>query len=255
MIYDGERVKLVALFDASGRYSDRVSVIEKLLDAITERWGIQYKLLYREEISPSLVKQFENQIRCVAPQIRGRIVASGHHILPLSRNKNLNLTNTPIILFLEDDETPVYVLPHLLGTAYFDVEESLKRMLATGPRFYLEARGLLEDPLKKILVDDPSIIETNLRLMGLDVECGTGIVDVVFEDSEKRVIVVEIETHARENAVTQVLRLASGYASGIGKTLDQIRKAIVCRYYDDNVCMLCRELGIELYKVELMKVI
>ncbi|MCK4320688.1 DUF91 domain-containing protein, partial [Candidatus Bathyarchaeota archaeon] len=188
------------------------------------------------------------------PQLRGKIVSSRNKILPLSKSKNPNLTNTPILL-LYHNESPINVFPHLLGTTYFDIEGALESIVKNGPRAHLVARGLLENPIQKILADDPSILEDGMKFIEADVEVESGVVDILLQDAENKFVVVEIETNAKEAAVAQVCRLAASYSSTNKVSSDDIRKVIVCQQYDENVVKSCEGANVELYKVDMRRVV
>ncbi|MBS7629587.1 DUF91 domain-containing protein, partial [Candidatus Bathyarchaeota archaeon] len=173
---------------------------------------VEYRIFDGENLTSEEVENLRSKIRNIPPQVRGRIVTSRNYALPLSRSKQLNLLNTPIVL-LERDSEPVDVYPHLLGARYRGVEDSLNNILRYGPDQYLEARGIIEDPLTRIISDCPEAIEEGLTLLGVNVRTPTGVIDVLLRDCSGRVVVVEVETTARDQSAAQVCRLAAGYSS------------------------------------------
>jgi len=162
------------------------------------------------------------------------------------------LENTPILIMYSDN-TPVNVYPHALGTTHFEIEDCLNAVLSGGPRGHMEARGLLEEPIIKILADNPSLLEENAKFEGVNVDVGTGTADIILKDQKGRSIVVEVETHANDFAIGQVSRLTAGYASKRNLPQSQVRKAIVCQSFDKNLPEACKAAGIELYKVEIRR--
>lgn len=234
-------------------YTSKIRVLTGLLERINSKWGVNYRLVEAEALSSSQVEQLKEDIRNTMPQLRGRVVSSGGNVLPLSKSKNPNLTNTPILL-LYHDERPINVFPHLLGTAYFDIDGALESIVKNGPRAHLVVMGLLENPIQKILADDPSTLENGMRFIEADVEVESGVVDILLQDVEDKFVVVEIETNAKEAAVAQVCRLAAGYCSTNKVSPDGIRKVIVCQQYDGNVVKSCEGANVELYKVDMRRV-
>jgi len=239
--------------DENAAYASEIRALTDLLEKINSKWGVDYRLVEVENLSSSQVERLKEEIRNTMPQLRGKIVSSRGNVLPLSKSKNPNLTNTPILL-LYHNERPINVFPHLLGTAYFDIESALESIAKNGPRAHLAARGLLENPIQKILADDSPTLEDGMKFIDVDVEVESGVIDVLLQDAENKFVVVEIETRAREAAVAQVCRLAASYCSTNKVSPDDVRKVIVCQQYDENVVKSCEGANVELYKVGIRRV-
>ena len=241
-------------------YSERApyrGLLEGLRGASREvgsRWGIGIEELEASRIGPAEAEAIRSEMRSIPPQIRGRIVTSGGRPLPLSRNKNLNLGNTPILI-LYRGKTPIDVYPHLLGASYLDALDAMRRILVLGPKFYAESRGLLEDPLLKIIRDDPEIIAQGLRYKGSNVDVGTGTADLILEDGGGNPLLIEVETIAGEGAVAQASRLALGYARSLGISKGGVRIGIVCVGFDPKARRACEALGVELYRIVAKRIV
>jgi len=246
--------RFVLYHDKDAAYASEIRVLTNLLEKINHKWEVDYRVVEAENLSSSQVERLKEEIRNTVPQLRGKIVSSRNKILPLSKSKNPNLTNTPILL-LYHNERPINVFPHLLGTAYIDIKSSLESIVKNGPRAHLAARGLLENPIQKILADDPSTLEDGMKFTDVDVEVESGVIDILLQDAENKFVVVEIETHAREAAVAQVCRLAASYCSTNKVSSDAIRKAIVCQQYDENVVKSCEGAHVEFYSVCVRRVV
>jgi len=246
--------KFVLYYERNATYSERIPKIKRSLEEIKCKWNVEYCLMEACNLSPSQIDRLKNDIRSILPQTRGKIVSSQNRILPLSKTKNPNLTNTPILLlFLEN--RPLNVFPHVLGTTYFDIETSLESIVENGPKAYLAVKGLLEEPIQKILADDPEILEKGMRFLGVDVKTERGIIDLLLQDSKNKITVVEIETIASESAVAQVSRLAVGYSTKAKISQNTIRKLIVCEQFDENTVSACQGADIELYKMTIKKIV
>ena len=246
--------KFALYYQKDATYSEKIPQIEALLQEIKHKWNVQYSLVEALSLSPLQIDQLKNDIRNILPQMRGKIVSSRSRVLPLSKTKNPNLTNTPILLLFHDD-IPVSVFPHLLGTTYFDVEISLQSIIKDGPEAYLAIKGLLEEPIQKILADDPEILEKGMKFLGVNVETEGGVIDLLLQDSENRLAVVEIETRASESAVAQVSRLAVGYLTKAKISQNKIRKLIVCEHFDENTISACQGANVELYKMSIKRIV
>ena len=104
--------KFTLYYEKDAAYSERIPKIEPLLEEIKRKWNVEYKSIEAHTLTPLQIDQLKNEIRSILPQIRGKIVSSRNRVLPLSKTKNPNLTNTPILLLLHDD-VPINVFPHL----------------------------------------------------------------------------------------------------------------------------------------------
>lgn len=245
--------KLVLYYDERAVYASKIPALLSFLESIKAKWDTDCQVRKAQNLAASQVEQLREDIRSTMPQLRGKIVSSRSNVLPLSKNKNPNLTNTPILLLLHN-KRPINVFPHLLGTTYSDIERALKSMAENGPRAHLAARGLLENPIQKILADDPTTLENKMKFIEADVKVESGVIDILLQDSKNKFVVVEIETRAREIAVAQVCRLAASFSSAEKASSDDVRKVIVCQQYDENVVKSCEGANVELYKVNLTRI-
>lgn len=246
--------KFTLFYQKDVAYSERIPKVEDLLEEIKAKWNVLYSLIEAQSLSPLQIDQLKNDIRSILPQMRGKIVSSQNRVLPLSKTKNPNLTNTPIVLLFQDDR-PVNVFPHLLGTTYFDIETSLENIAKDGPKAHLAVRGLLEEPIQKILADDPEILEKGMKFLEVNIETEKGVIDLLLQDSENRAAVIEIETRASESAVAQVSRLTIGYSLKANINQNKIRKLIVCEQFDENTVSACQGASVELYKVGIRRIV
>ncbi len=245
--------RFVLLFKDGTGYSTRLEDIKQLLEEIKSKWKASFALIEAQSLTVDFESKLIMEIRNVPPQARGKIVSSKNRMLPLTHSKRLNLENTPVLI-MYSDSTPVDVYPHALGTTYLEIEDCLYAIINGGPKRHVEARGLLEEPVEKILADNPSLLEEDAKFEGVNVDVGTGMADVILKDQNGRSIVVEVETHANDFAVGQVSRLTAGYSSKWNLSQSQVRKVIVCHSFDKNLPEACKEAGIELYKIEIRRV-
>jgi hypothetical protein len=149
---------------------------------------------------------------------------------------------------------PTAVFPHLLGTNYARPLDSLSRILKVGPDEYLEAKGLLEDPIVKILSDYPEALGIGTSFVNTNVETDAGIIDILLKDDLDNYIVVEVETKAKDAAVAQVCRLAAGYAKSNNLPLENMRKAIVCISDEGQLDVTCEGSEVEFYQIKLVRI-
>ena len=245
--------KLNLYCDENAEYFVHQTSIIQILDKIKERWDLNYEIIKSSELDGNKAEKIKSEIRMIPPQIRGKIVSSRNYILPLSGSKNLNLKNTPILLLCRND-LPLNVFPHLLGMTYHSIESFLDRIFKYGPADYLSTKGILENPLQKMLSEFPSMVEEGMRFLDLNVELENGEIDLLFKDREGKYVIVELETFARDISMTQVCRLASEFLKKQPR-LKGIRKMIVCFGFSKNILGACKDAGVELYKVKIDKML
>lgn len=241
------------IYRKNALYAERIPRIVSTLEKIKSRWGVEYRVEEMEGMSEDEVDMLRAEIREIVPQVRGRIVSSGGNILPLSHSKKLNVDNTPILI-LYADNAPLQVCPHMLGKEYVTVEEGLNRILDQGPEKGLEGNGLLEVPLLKLLAVYPAMLEEGASCLGVEVDVGVGVADLILSGGNGHTIIVEVKSHGDDLAVGQVSRIAEGYIAKEGIDAQMVRKAIVCVTFSKNLVEACRGANIELYQVGLRRV-
>ena len=244
--------RMLLLYSRESSYVTRLSDLISKAETVADSQGAELLVNEFDELSAEDTLRLRDEIRGIPPHTRGKIVTSGGYMLPLSKGKRLNLSNTPVLLVYKDDR-PHRVFPHRLGASYVSVEEALVKMSDKGLEDYTEADGMAERPIAKLLWDDPSILEEGLQREGMEVDVGTGRADLILRDSSDRPVVVEIETLATEEAVAQLLRIARGYGSQESLGGIRIRKFLICRGYDRNILASCKESSIELYQLAFRK--
>ena len=244
---------LVLYYDENAEcFLNQPSIIQNL-NKIKEKWDLNCKKIKSSELDDVMAQRVKSEIRTILPQIRGKIVSSRNYVLPLSGSKNLNLVNTPILLLYRDN-MPLNVFPHLLGVAYQSIDGFLDRILKYGPTDYVSTKGILEDPLQKILSEFPSIVEEGMRFIDLNVKLENGEIDLLFKDEAGKYVIVELETFAKDISLTQVCRLASEFLKKHPR-LKEIRKMIVCLDFSKNILGACKDTGVELYRVNMEKML
>ncbi len=244
---------LVLYYKETATYAGEMTRLRQMLDTISSQWGILYEAIESSKISDDEGERLMNEFRSIQPQIRGRIVTSKGRMLPISKSKRLNLDNTSILEVIRDGRA-IDVYPHILGTRYFSINEFLEHALKFGLENHFQARGLLEEPVVKILSENPGILGVGVEFLGSEVDVGTGVADMLFRDAEGRSIVVEVETNADDFAVGQVSRLAAGYTSKHNLDPKMVRKVIICQTSTKNLKEAATGVGIELYHVGLNRI-
>jgi hypothetical protein len=202
-------------------------------------------------------------IRAIPPQVRGRVVSGGGMTLALSRTKNLNFDNTPILLIRDNSDRPIAVFPHALEQKVESAEDHIKKALDIGVDASLhEKRIPTEELLTEIICTDPSIIEAGMKVLEREYPTPTGTIDLLLIDRNGTAVVVEVEVTAAEQAVGQVCKLTEGYEELIRKQITtdrervtltktkEPRKAIVCLRVKGKLQDACESANVELYQLK-----
>jgi len=163
------------------------------------------------------------------------------------------------VLVFERDEL-VQVFPCGIGQEDVTPLHYLEHIAAGKPWTYRSGKGM-EGRKHKLLVDrlkaDSAIIERGLTLQGSDVQVSQGIevgfIDLVFEDSNGRPLLVEVKVDGDEmdKAVGQILRHRYLYAVQNRIPKSEIRLGICCQYVPPSFCDICNDLGITWVEVAL----
>src|SRR5437667_12529320 len=84
-------------------YSSALPELSQLLELLKVRYGIDYRLVSEDRLTAESEHTLMMLLRDLIPQRRGEIVTSRGDMLPISKGKNLNLDNTPILLVEKDE--------------------------------------------------------------------------------------------------------------------------------------------------------
>jgi len=243
----------------------------KLLKSYLDQFEIQEKNLGVEIVDVSTLTEVQREkiaadIRAIPPQVRGRVVSGGGMTLALSRTKNLNFDNTPILIVRDSSDRPVAVFPHALEEKVESVEDHLKNALEIGADAALHQKRLpTEELLTEIISLVPSIVEEGMKVIRTEYPVPTGTIDLLLIDRDGTRVVVEVEVTATEQAVGQVCKLAEGYMElmrketsvgceqGRAVKMKGARKAIICLRTKGKLQQACESANVELYQLKTIR--
>ncbi|WXG43985.1 MAG: endonuclease NucS domain-containing protein [Promethearchaeati archaeon SRVP18_Atabeyarchaeia-1] len=246
--------------DSISAHSTFGNVLSALRDLEKKEKNIRVEVIDVSALTDVQRERITADIRTIPPQTRGRVVSGGGMTLALSGSKNLNLSNTPILVVRDSSDRPVAVFPHALEEKVETVQQHLSKALEKGSEEALhETRFETEELLTELLSLAPSIIEEDLTVIGKEQSTPTGTIDLLLLDRNGTPVVAEVEVTATEQAVGQVCKLAEGYAEFLRQQADnkgskeregvKVRKAIVCIKIRGMIHQACRSAGVELYQV------
>jgi RecB family endonuclease NucS len=221
---------------------------------------IKFEVVEVSGLTDAQRERIAAEIRMIPPQIRGRVVSGGGITLALSGTKNLNVSNTAILIVKDSSDRPLAVFPHALDEKVETVQDHLDKAIEKGVDAALhEKRLATEELLAELLSIAPSIIEEGMTLVGREHPTPTGTIDLLLLDSNGTPIIVEVEVTATEQAVGQVCKLAEGYIESVkvqqkyqssdGGDEPKVRKAIVCIKTRGMVGQACASADVELYQI------
>jgi len=106
------------------------------------------------------------------------------------------------------------------------------------------------------IIANPALLEPGLTCVNRDMQVGTsisdlGFIDVVFKDSKRGYLLVEVKVKSGEvdEAIGKILRHRKLFAAQNNLEERGIRAGIVCPQISDSHEKICREIGIQCYEV------
>jgi len=243
-------IEVELFYDGSMNYSSHLDQIFQALDELSIAKGLDMSAakLERNSLSERKLNEIVDGIRSIKPQARGSVVTSGGYHLPLSGTKKLNLNNTPILL-VRNESGPLYVFPCKIGEIYYDVMSGIKFLHNNLPNL-IDLPAGTEESIVSVIRDRPELLEQGLSFVSSEMETSRGRGDLLFKDKNQRLLLVEVEREANDQAVGQILRLGAGYESLHGLEPGTIRTAIVCIRINENVLAAANRAGIEVCKID-----
>lgn len=218
------KIGLELYYDKLASYSKTLQEILDLISSIQKEKSFELRLVEKSELSTEEMKAVISKIRSVYPQARGAIRTSRNNLLPLSNSKNLNLTNTPVLI-VKSEQNVVYVFPCRIGESYFDIGKGIQHLSRNLPNFP-PLEGKMEDAIIDHFLSNLDAFENGLKKEQVKFETSVGEADVLLRDAQGLYILVEVEREANDHALGQVLRLAAGFAKTRNLQKEKLRVVI-----------------------------
>jgi len=241
LFYDQSKVYVDTPLD------DISEALEDLVKSKNDSIRVSVNKTDRKSLTGSNLKDIADRIRSIKPQTRGSVAASGGDNLPLSGSKKLNLNNTPILL-VSDESGTQYVFPCRIGESYYDVLKGIKFLRDNLPNLVaLPART--EEIITEEILNAPEELERGLIFVSRELETSRGKADILFRDSNGRMLLVEVEREATDQSVGQILRLCAGYEDLHSLEPGTIRAGVACLRINENVRAAAKRAGINVWIV------
>jgi hypothetical protein len=245
-VVDGLAFKLVLYYDGKSSYSDTIPQLTQLLQSLKIRSGAEVEIVPRNEMTAEGEAKLKSTIYLLQlhPQNRGDIVTSRGNMLPLSKGKNLNLGNTPILV-IEESGRPIDILPKRVQDHFTSVTAGLLAILEKGTVSDMTSPSAESLAISRV-IEDPETLEDGLTIIGNEVVVSTGKIDLLGRDGNQRFVVIEFEREAVDSTIGQVVRLAAGLAEKEQADATTIRKMVVCSRMNEHVKKGAKFLNIEI---------
>jgi hypothetical protein len=228
--------KLFLYYDLKSVYPDKISELVQLLDSIRTQHAIEFEEIPRDKMTSESEGNLKNALYKLQlhPEGRGEIVTGRGNMLPLSKGKNLNLANTPILL-IEENGKPVDVLPKRIQGHFTSVKAGLLDMLENGLQIGKIVPSVENMAISRV-IKDPRIIEDGLEIIGREIDVPAGKIDLLAKDQNQMYLVVEFEREATDECIGQIIRLSASFVKQNKLSSEAVRKMIVCgRAYDHYI--------------------
>ncbi len=230
---------------------DSIDQLEELLENISNKHDIEYHVIDIEHMSSQQKEEFLESLRIISRREGIKVVSSGKGPLPVSRSGKLN--NIPVIVRIENGKN-IDVFPHVKNGKRIETIPHLKKMfMAKTPSECIIDESITEQDISRMITSYPDLIDNNLMFLDTEVEVEGGRIDAVFKNNRDEHILVEIEIEANDNAIAQVQRFKIPYSKKYNIPLDSIKLCIVCAEIGKSRITACRTAGIEVYKLNLLK--
>jgi hypothetical protein len=236
-----KRLNLRVLLAYSSSAQDFQQVVEHTKRKASEN-KYTFELQDTRTLASSDEEHFLNAIRTIPPQVHGQVKSGGGRILPISNSGRLN-RSIPILIFY-DGSKPVDVYPKDLKGIMYDLGSAFNNPGATN------VLGV-EECITAIISSRPQILGSDMKQIESEFDAKSGVVDIVFKDSNGLYMIIEVKDTADQETVGQVLKQSNGMKSRLG--LSEIRSAIVSLRTSGNVEDACRAAGVELYLINATK--
>ena len=246
-------IRLIVYYDEDAPSERSPESLRVMLDELMSEGKVySVSMVKRGQLTEAQIAGVAEKIRSIRPQNRGSVVASGGDVLPLSGSKKLNLGNTPVLLVEKMGDgnvgLPVYVFPCRVGENYYGVLDGLRFLGEHLPDLAdLPAWG--EESIVREIVKHPEILENGLAIKSSEIETSTGRGDLLLCDSSGRLLLIEVERDATDQAVGQILRLCAGYEKENGLEFGSVRAGIVCFRINEHVLAAARRAKVEVWRM------
>ncbi len=230
---------------------EEIEAIHRLLEEVAKKHAIEHEVIDISDLTDEQKEQLLESFRIISRKNGKSVVSKGKGALPISRSGKVG--NIGILLQLEDGK-PKDVFPHVKNGKRIDCILHLKGLArAENINDLKENESISEQDISRMITTLPELIEDGLTFLETEVETDGGRIDAVFRDREGNWLLVEIELKANDNAIAQVQRFRIPYSERFNVPIAGVRLGIVCTDIGESRLKACKGAGIEVYKLNLIK--
>ncbi len=239
------------LFKTPQSPEEEIESIRRMLEEVSRKHAIDHEVVDISNMTGEEKEHLLESIRIISRKSGKSVVSRGKGALPISRSGKVG--NIGILLQLEDGK-PKDVFPHVKNGKRIDCIMHLKGLKQVENINDLkENESISEQDISRMITTLPELIEDGLIFLETEVETDGGRIDAVFRDRDGNWLLVEIELKANDNAIAQVQRFRIRYSEKLNVPIDRVRLGIICTGIGESRLKACKGAGIEVYKLNLVK--
>ena len=228
-----------------------IASILGLLEKVKKKHQIEYDIVDVTSLAEEKRESMLESLRVLSRKKAIGVVSRGRGALPISRSGKLGNMG---ILVRTRDGTPDSVYPHVKNGKRIDCVMHLKELIhADNIDELKDEESISEQDISRMITSLPELIEGDMKFLETEVETDGGRIDAVFRDRNGNALLIEIELKADDNAIAQVQRFKIPYSEKFNVPLEKIRLGIVCTDIGKSRQNACLAAGIEVYKLNLLK--
>lgn len=233
-----------------GPDEDAGSILE-LLEQVNKKHRIDYDVIEVAALRDEQKEEILESLRTISRKNGVNVVSKGRGALPISRTGKLG--NISTLIQVEDGKLK-NVFPHVKNGKRIDCSLHLRGLVqAKNISELRDEESISEHDISRMITSLPEMIEKELRFIETEVETGGGRIDAVFMDRKGNHLLIEIELKANDNAIAQVQRFKIPYSEKFNVPADRIKLGIVCTDIGESRLTACKSAGINVYKLNLLK--
>ncbi len=239
------------LYVTSETPAEEAGNIKNLLEGVKEKHGLDYEIIDIDTWDEEKKEELLESIRVISRKNGKGVVSKGRGALPISRSGKVG--NIGILVQMHNGKLND-VFPHVKNNKRIDGIMHLRGLIqADNLNDIREQESISEADISRMITTLPELIEKGLKFLETEVEIKGGRIDAVFEDKNGAHFLIEIELKAKDNATGQVQRFKLPYSEKFNLPPEKIRLGIVCTDIGESRLIACKSAGIDVFKLNLLK--
>ncbi|NHI92348.1 MAG: DUF91 domain-containing protein [Candidatus Lokiarchaeota archaeon] len=261
----------IEYYREKGKYNEELSKNSDFLEAIRIEFGLieQIKSEFEDIEIKEIFKEFnivnnnnDEDLSEIEDYYTSIIVKAATNMkvkvskLFRTHSKKYKIFNFVVIF---KNNQPYKVFPHIKGKRTYTVITGLKEFLKEEFKLKKIKESEIKTDLKfterdlqKLLANYPNLIENGLEFVDLEAQVEGGSIDCIFKDNNERYLLIETKLKATDQLTGQILRYANTFMKEF--QTENVRKGIACIEISPNRIETFKDLGIEVFKINIEKI-